>query len=61
MMKELPECKLSKQDLFDAYTIAEKRFGPEIGHYFMLMDWETAESMAAARQKTGKKRAKNQQ
>ena len=60
MMKELPECKLSKQDLFDAYTIAGKRFGPEIGHYFVLMDWETAESMAAARQKTGKKRAKNQ-
>ena len=61
MMKELPECKLSRQDLFDAYTISGKRFGPEIGHYFMLMDWETAESMAAARQKTGKKRAKNQQ
>ena len=60
MMKELPECKLSRQDLFDAYTIAGKRFGPEIGHYFVLMDWETAESMAAARQKTGKKRAKNQ-
>ena len=54
MMRELPECKLSKQDLFDAYTIAGKRFGPEIGQYFVLMDWETAESMAASRNKSGK-------
>ena len=59
MMKELPDAKLSKQDLFDAYTIAGKRFGPEIGHYFILMDWETAENMANARSKTiGKKRDK---
>ena len=54
MMKELPEAKLSKQDLFDAYTIAGKRFGPEIGHYFVLMDWETAESMSAAIKATNK-------
>ena len=54
MMRELPECKLSRQDLFDAYTIAGKRFGPEIGHFFVLMDWETAESMAASRNKSGK-------
>ena len=58
MMRELPDAKLSKQDLFDAYTIAGKRFGPEIGHYFVLMDWETAESMSAARHKSGRKRAK---
>ena len=58
MMRELPDAKLSRQDLFDAYTIAGKRFGPEIGHYFVLMDWETAESMSAARHKSGKKRAK---
>ena len=60
MMRELPESKLSKQDLFDAYTIAGKRFGPEIGHYFVLMDWETAESMSAARNKSGKKHDKKQ-
>ena len=59
-MKELPEAKLSKQDLFDAYSIAGKRFGPEIGHYFVLMDWETAESMSAARNKSGKKHEKKQ-
>ena len=58
MMRELPDAKLSRQDLFDAYTIAGKRFGPEIGHYFVLMDWETAESMSAARHKSGKKKAK---
>ena len=58
MMRELPDAKLSKQDLFDAYTIAGKRFGPKIGHYFVLMDWETAESMSAARHKSGRKRAK---
>ena len=56
MMRELPEAKLSKQDLFDAYTIAVKRFGPEIRHYFVLMDWETAE--ATSRNKSGKKREK---
>ena len=56
MMRELPEAKLSKQDLFDAYTIAGKRFGPEIRHYFVLMDWETAE--ATSRNKSGKKREK---
>ena len=56
MMKEMPDAKLSKQDLFDAYMIAGKRFGPEISHYFVLMDWETAEEMATKRSKTGKKR-----
>ena len=59
-MKELPEAKLSKQDLFDAYSIAGKSLGPEIGHYFVLMDWETAESMSAARNKSGKKHEKKQ-
>ena len=56
MMKEMPDAKLSKQDLFDAYMIAGKRFGPEISHYFVLMDWETAEEMSTKRSKTGKKR-----
>ena len=60
MMKEMPEAKLSKQDLFDAYSIAGKRFGPEISHYFVLMDWETAEQMSNSRNKTGRKRDKKQ-
>ena len=45
MIKEMPERKLSDQDLFDAYTIAGTRFGPEISHNFVLLNYKTSLSM----------------
>ena len=56
MIKELPTRKPSDQDLFDAYTIAGMRFGPEISHYFVLLDYRTAEKIAKERDRKGPKK-----
>ena len=40
IQKEMPDYKFSDQQLFDAYMIAGTRFGPEIGHYFIILDME---------------------
>ena len=44
-LKELPKVKLSPQDLFDAYSIAGTRFGPELCHYFVILSIDQAEKI----------------
>ena len=56
MIKELPHRKISDQDLFDAYTIAGTRFGPELSHHFVLLNYNTALSMAKERARKGSKK-----
>ena len=53
MIREMPGRKLSDQDLFEAYQVAGARFGPEMGHYFVLMNHRTAEKMAQIRDRKG--------
>ena len=57
IQKEMPEYKFSDQQLFDAYMIAGTRFGPEIGHNFIILDMETANRLAKSKkQKKTKKK-----
>ena len=41
-LKEMPEVRFSDQQLFTAYTIAGTKFGPEISHYFVLLEMQKA-------------------
>ena len=45
MIKEMPNRKLSNQDFFEAYQVAGMRFGPEMSHYFVLLNYSTAMKM----------------
>ena len=56
MIKELPTRKPTDQDLFNAYSVAGKRFGPEMSHYFVLLNHQTAESMEKQRARKGPKK-----
>ena len=55
-IKELPFWTLSDQDLFEAYRIAGTRFGPELSHVFVLLNYNSALSMAKQRMKKGPKK-----
>ena len=49
--------KFSDQELFDAYAVAGTRFGPEIGHHFMVLEMDKAIQMACIKkQKRYKKK-----
>ena len=57
LFKEIPGYSISAQDLFQAYSLAGTRFGPEISHHFIIMDFDTAMNMAKIRKgRKGKKR-----
>lgn len=60
MIKEMPDRKLSDQDLFDAYTIAGTRFGPEISHNFVLLNYKTSLGILANKMKKGFKKNQKQ-
>ena len=53
-LKELPQSRLTDQLLFDAYTIAGTRFGPEISHHFVVLEVDTAEKISKQRNKKRK-------
>ena len=53
-LKELPQSRLTDQLLFDAYTIAGTRFGPEISHHFVVLEMDTAEKISKQRNKKRK-------
>lgn len=56
MIKELPNRKLTNQDLFDAYTVAGTRFGAEISHNFVVLNVRTALTMSRSRERRGPRR-----
>lgn len=59
-LRDMPSAHLSKQDLYDAYSIAGNRFGPEVSHYFVILEHGTARNIAMNR-KPRQKKATNQQ
>ena len=55
LKKEFPLCDFKTQDLFDAYALAGTRFGEETSHYFILLDFATAHTVALGRKPRKKK------
>ena len=56
IQNEMAYYKFSDQELFDAYAIAGTKFGPEISHYFVILENDKAIQMVNARkQKRSKK------
>ena len=57
VQSEMAYYKFSDQELFDAYTIAGSRFGPEISHHFVILEMDKAIQMERGRkQKKNKKK-----
>ena len=46
---ELPHAHLRSQDLYDAYATAGTRYGREISHHFILLDYSTAQNISKTR------------
>ena len=60
VLKEMPDVMWSEQQLFEAYTVAGTRFGPEISHHFVILEMETAMDIAKGRRQKHQKQQKNQ-
>ena len=56
-LEKMPFVKFTDQMLFTSYTIAGTKFGPEISHYFVILEHETAARISKEkRQKRPKKK-----
>ena len=60
VLKEMPDVMWSEQQLFEAYTVAGTRFGPQISHHFVILEMETAMDIAKGRRQKHQKQQKNQ-